>query len=287
MVALPSRGTTRRVRREVAQWGSRGQEPAVPKPTRFEHPVEQLGTSNRAASAGVVGQSAYRMANGETMLTQSGTVLNFLDPVTDKSKRMISYPGYGYVRLGRPTRNGTFLIPSDTNLFEGDATGKVLWKTTGPQWGHIWEALLLGPLAGPYNGDTLLCTAFGSSCDVIDKTTHMVKFRYGSKNGTYASASGNTQTALTAAAVSPNFFSEFELLPNGNIITPNWQGHGGGNGGKGIQIIEFDPAGNVVWYYKQDPALFSSIQGVQVLDGKDPAFLHVEETENSTWQPVH
>ena len=33
--------------------------------------------------------------------------------------------------------------------------------------------------------------------------------------------------------------------------------------------------------------IFSSIQGVQVMDGKDPKYLHVQETSpNSTWQPV-
>jgi hypothetical protein len=227
-------------------------------------------------------QSAYRMANGETMLTTSGTTLNFLDPVTDKVAHTISYPGYGYVRMARPTRNGTFLVPSDTTLFEGDANGQVLWKTAGAQWSHIWEALLLGPLAGPYNGDVLLATAFGSSLDVIDKTTHMVKFRYGSKGGSYASAAGNTQPALTAAIVSPTFFAEFQILPNGNVITTNFTG----GRSPGIQIIEFDPAGNVVWYYKQDPLVFSSIQGVMVLDGLDPQYLHVQETEDSTWQPV-
>jgi hypothetical protein len=206
---------------------------------------------------------------------------------TDKSAHKISYPGYGYVRLGRPTRNGTFLIPSDTTLFEGDAKGNVLWKANGAQWGHIWEALLMK------DGSTIVCTAFGSSCDVLDPTTHMVKFRFGSKAGTYAFAAGGAQCAnaagcpaLSSAIVKPNFFSEFEILPNGNLVVPNWQGHGGNNGASGIQVLEFDPTGNVVWYYKQDPMLFSSIQGAMVLDGKDPQYLHVEETADSTWQPV-
>jgi hypothetical protein len=225
-------------------------------------------------------QSAYRMANGETMLTRSGTTLQFLGK-DDKPTHQISYPGYGYVRVARPTRNGTFLVPSDQTVFEGDAKGNVLWKLSGGAsgWGHIWEPLLLGPPVGGgkwNDGDTLLCTAFGSSCDVIDKTSHKVTFRFGTKQ------------MANAGMFSPNFFSEFEILPNGNIFTANWQGHGPGNGTHGIQVIEFDPTGAVSWFWKQDPAIFSSIQGVQNMDAsKDPKYLHVEETStDSTWQPV-
>jgi hypothetical protein len=222
-------------------------------------------------------QSAYRLANGETMLTTSGTILKFLGK-DDKVAHQISYPGYGYVRVARPTRKGTFLVPSDTTLFEGDATGKVLWKTGGSGWGHIWEPLMMGPPVGGgtwKDGDTLLCTAFGSKCDVVDQTTHMITFTFGGKN------------MPNAATIRPNFFSEFEILPNGNIFCSNWQGHGGGNGGNGIQVLEFNPKGEVVWFWKQDPTIFSSIQGVQVMDGKDPMYLHVQETSpNSTWQPV-
>jgi hypothetical protein len=224
-------------------------------------------------------QSAYRLATGETMLTRSGTNLTFLDK-NDQMVRQISYPGYGYVRVARPTRKGTFLVPSDTTLFEGDATGKVLWTAKGSEWGHIWEPLMLGPPVGGgmwKDGDVLICTAFGSSCDVVgfDGTNHKVGFRFGTKKMT------------DAATVRPNFFSEFEILPNGNIFCSNWQGHGGGNGGNGIQVLEFDPTGKVVWFWKQDPTIFSSIQGVQVMDGKDPKCLHAQEiSPDSTWQPV-
>ena len=232
-------------------------------------------------------QSAYRTVQGETMLTRSGTVLTFLDK-TDKMSHQISYPGYGYVRVARPTRNGTYLVPSDTKLFEGDATGKVLWHTSGADWSHIWMPLLLGPppasAAGKWNeGDTLICTAFGSSCDVVDKVTHKVGFRFGTKT----MANWGAGSTATVATVKPNFFSEYEILPNGNIFTANWQGHGGGNGMKGLQVLEFDPTGKLVWFWKQDPTIFSSIQGVQSMDGKDPKLLHVQETSpDSTWQPV-
>jgi hypothetical protein len=207
-------------------------------------------------------QSAYRMANGETMLTQSGTVLTFLDK-NDNKTHQISYPGFAYVRLARPTRNGTFLVPSDTTLFEGDATGKVLWTTTSAGWVHIWEPLLMS------DGNVLLATAFGSSLDVVDRNTHMV------------TKSFNTKTM--AATFGHGEFTEFQVLPNGNLITPNFPPTGGG----AIQVIEFNPAGDVVWFYKQDPTVFSGIQAVMVIDGMDPKFLHAQEiSADSTWQPV-
>jgi hypothetical protein len=218
--------------------------------------------------------SAYRMANGETMLTRSGggaspeITLSFLDN-TDKIGHSITYLGFGYVRMTRPTRNGTFLVPSDTKLFEGDATGKILWTTTSAEWGHVWEPLLMS------DGNVLLSTFFASSLDVVDATTHLVTKRFGTKQ------------IPMAATFTPSDFAEFQILPNGNLITSNWQPDGAGNGNVGIQVIEFNPAGVVVWFYKQDPMVFSSIQGVMVIDGMDPSFLHVQEiSPDSTWQPV-
>jgi hypothetical protein len=202
------------------------------------------------------------------MLTRSGTVLTFLDKF-DMAAHQISYPGFGYVRLARPTRNGTFLVPSDTTVFEGDVNGNVRWKATNPAWGQVWEPLLMK------GGDTLVCAGMAASCDVVDQSTHLVSRRYG------------TKTMPMAAVVSPNFFAEFEILPNGNIFVANWQDGGNGHGFDGIQVLEFAPDGNLVWFWKQDPTIFSSIQGVQVMDGKDPAFLHVQEASaDSTWQPV-
>jgi hypothetical protein len=222
-------------------------------------------------------QCAYRMANGETMLTQSVPVapsatgsitLSFLDK-TDRISHAIRYPGFSYVRMVRPTRNKTFLVPSDTTLFESDASGKILWMTTGTGWGHIWEPLLMS------DGNVLLGTFFGASLDVVDRDTHKVTKRYG------------TKTMPNAAMFHPNAFADFQILPNGNLITTNWQGLGGGNGTEGIQIIEFDPAGAVVWFWKQDPTFVSTLQGVLVIDGMDPKFLHAQEiSADSTWQPV-
>jgi hypothetical protein len=222
--------------------------------------------------------SAYRMANGETMLTHGGAssaapaaqsiTLSFLDK-TDQVSHTITYPGFGYVRMPRPTRNETFLVPSDTTLFEGDADGNVLWTTTSAGWGHIGEPLLMS------DGNVLLSTFYGASLDVVDRDTHLVTKRYG------------TKAIPMAATLQPSEFAEFQILPNGNLITSNWNPSGGGVGVLGVQVIEFNPAGDVVWFYKEDPTIFSAIQGLMVIDGMDPSFLHVQEiSADGTWQPV-
>jgi hypothetical protein len=258
---------------------------------KVSHQVENFANS----------MSPYRMRNGNTLLTLTGGTIKILDP-TDKQITSVTYPGHGYVRLGRPApaRPGvfsgqTFLIPSDTALFEGDLNGNII-KTINngaPGWGHIWLPLVRK------DGSVLLGTAFGSSVDVIDwtQTPPKVTFRYGYK-GTYTTATtgeanplcwqmaGGTCPALSAGSVNPNFFSEFQILPNGNILTPNWQGHGAGNNGSGMQVIEFNAAGDVVWYYNQRGTGMSSIQGVLLLDGLDATKLNVQDTDDGTWQAV-
>jgi hypothetical protein len=212
-------------------------------------------------------QAAYRMANGETMLTRSGTRLDFLDK-NDKIAHSISYPGFSYVRLARPTREGTFLVPSDTKVFEGDANGKVLWSLTSPvgsSWSHAFEPLLMS------DGKVILSTFFGASLDVIDRTTLTVTKQYG------------TKTIANAATIRPTAFAEFQILPNGNFITTNWLAYSSA----GVAILEFNPAGEVVWSYRADSMVFAAPQGVQVIDGLDPQFLHAQEiSPDSTWQPV-
>jgi hypothetical protein len=67
----------------------------------------------------------------------------------------------------------------------------------------------------------------------------------------------------------------FQLLPDGNIVLANWQGHGPGFGGSGVQLLEFNPRGEIVWSWSKSD-LISSLQGVLVLDGLNTAKLHDE-----------
>jgi hypothetical protein len=72
----------------------------------------------------------------------------------------------------------------------------------------------------------------------------------------------------------PSFYAGFQVLPNGNFVVTNWEGHGGGHGVTGRQLLEYDAAGLLVWSWQQDPNLVSSLHGVIVLDGLDTTQLH-------------
>ena len=62
-----------------------------------------------------------------------------------------------------------------------------------------------------------------------------------------------------------HFFGGFQVLANGHIVQCNWTGHGAQDSAKGVQIVEFDAAGRIVWQWHH-PELAGSIHGVLVLD---------------------
>ena len=58
-----------------------------------------------------------------------------------------------------------------------------------------------------------------------------------------------------------------ELDPDGEVIRKF--------GSSGVQLIEFDAHGEIVWQWS-DASRISSLQGVLVLDGLDTSVLHDE-----------
>lgn len=204
--------------------------------------------------------TARRLKNGNTLLTglnwqdKKGIVLLEID-AAGKIIQSINYPAYPYVRLVRETANGSFLITTDTAVFEGTPKGEIVWRArvTGPEHPHCWQAVRLS------NGNTIVSSGFAANFQVFDKQGKLID-----------SISG-------PASAHPYFFAGFQILKNGNRIVTNWQGHGAGHGGSGIQVLEYSPKGNLVWSWQQDPANYSSLQGIIVLDGLDIEKLNVED----------
>ncbi|HEX2877602.1 MAG TPA: hypothetical protein VHP33_40415 [Polyangiaceae bacterium] len=203
-------------------------------------------------------QSAHRLADGTTMLASVSNNSILLKMVTSAGQvqRTITYAGYGYVRLVRPTAASTFLVTADTLVFEGDDQGKVLKTWTIPGKGqHVWKALRLA------SGNTVIATGYNATLMVFGPDQSLLK-TIGGKGG-------------ELSALDPHFFAGFTVRPNGNYFVVNSQADS--NNDKSVQLLEFDPDGKLTWQQKQ-PATVRSLEEAIVLDGLDTSKLQIETT---------
>jgi hypothetical protein len=203
--------------------------------------------------------AAHRLHNGNTLLSGvdfhggKGIVLVEVTPQGSVG-RQIEYPGT-YARMVREAGDGHFLITADTHVFEGDAAGKVVWEVQvqgGPAAPHAWEALRLP------GGDVLVSTGYAASLEIFGADKAL------------------KQTITGGEGVKPNYFADVQVMPGGSFVVANWQGHGVGLGGNGLQLVEYDAAGKLIWSWKQDASFVSSLQQLVVLDGLDLEKLAVE-----------
>jgi hypothetical protein len=203
--------------------------------------------------------TAHRLRNGNTILAgvnwQGGTGIVLIEVnAAGALQSKISFPDFSYVRLIRQTPSGTFLVTADTVVFEGDATGKILWRVdAAPAGSHVWQALRIP------SGETVVTTGYAASIEIFgaDKTLH---------------------TTITGPTnVTPYFFGGFQILSNGDFVVANWQGHMGEK--QGVQLLEFNPQGALVWSYEPNTTTESlSLHHVIVLDGLDTSKLQVDDT---------
>jgi len=210
---------------------------------------------------GAVG-SVQRLKNGNTLLmgeglnNSPGTVVLEVDP-NKVIKNKYVFKDLRGGRMIRRTRAGTFLVGTGQAgkdgkdaMVEVDRTGKELLRLQNNDWpAHM-------ALRMP-NGDTVVASGHGKTLMIFDKRG-MLKTTLGGPSGP------------DADAVRPNYSGQFSVLPNGNFLMTNWQGHETTHGRDGRQIIEYDASGKLVWWWKQqNEAKISSIHSVLVLDNLD------------------
>jgi hypothetical protein len=179
--------------------------------------------------------------------------------------RQCDYVG-DYLRLARATSTGTYLFSVNTVFKEADTQGSYTGRRFHAEgFKHAWKALHLA------NGDTLCSAGFGAFMAEFDSSGALVR-KFGGEGE-------------VPPEVHPHFYALFQLLADGDVVVANWQGHGPGHGATGAQLIEFDPRGKIVWHWDNRQNLaFSSVQGVLVLDGLNPALLHDER--NGLMEPL-
>lgn len=200
-----------------------------------------------------------RQPNGHTIIAgvdipgTKGVVVLELDE-HDKEIHRAIFPG-DYVRLIRQTEQGTYLMSCNDRIREGSRDGKYLREFPVEGFFHAWKSLRLA------NGNLIVSAGYGAFIVELDSAGKILR-KFGDKES-------------MAEKVRPFFYAMFQLLPNGHIVLANWQGHGPGFGNSGVQLLEFNPAGEIVWTWSK-ANLISSLQGVLVLDGLDAGKLHDE-----------
>lgn len=240
---------------------------STPSGGYYEIDLAKGAIMKQVKSFGAV-QTARRLPNGHTLLAgdnlqgSQGIVVLELD-AQDRQIRKTVFPGMATLRILRLTPKGDFLFGSGERVVEADTAGKILWETR-LAGASVYKALRLP------NGNTWVSTGYAKSLVLLNRAKSVLK--------TFP------RTPLPAE-VKANFLGDFQILPNGHIVVTNWQAHGPGHGDEGIQLLEFDSTGALVSRFRQDPARFSSLHSVLVLDGLDPARLHDEMSGPQV--PVH
>jgi hypothetical protein len=163
---------------------------------------------------------------------------------------------------------------------EADGAGNWIRDIPVAGFQHAWMALRLP------NGDTLMSSGYGTSKPQARVSSAIPEG--GTAFMVEVDASGGVVRRFGAAdqvpaGIHPYFYAMFQLLPNGDVVVGNWQGHGPGHGGAGAQLIEFDPQGAIVWQWS-DKYFVSSLQNVLVLDGLDRSVLNDER--NGVMEPL-
>jgi len=148
--------------------------------------------------------------------------------------------GIAYARIVTPLTNGGYLITSNRQVLEVSADGSRVWQATiaGHQEPHCWQALRLE------DGNTLVTCGYAADLQLFDPAGRLV--------GRFSAP----------AAVRPFFFAGLQRLSSGRYLVANWQGHGREQGALGLQVLLFDQNLSLLDTWHQNPACFSSVQGV-------------------------
>lgn len=155
--------------------------------------------------------------------------------------------GGDYVRLVRETPAGTYLLCTNDHILETTRALEPVRRFAAPGFEHAWQALRRP------DGSTWVSAGYGAFMAVFDAHGELVH-TFGGKGE-------------VADTVRPFFYATFAILPDGQVLVANWQGHGPDNGHLGRQLLQFDAAGKLAASWSA-PQRISSLQGLLVIDSR-------------------
>lgn len=206
--------------------------------------------------------SVQRLADGSTLVagqvpgSTKGSLLSIIGP-DGAFRSSIEVAGAKGPRMVRVLANGSYLIALGNRIIEAKPDGSIAWEVPLKHNNGFWKALRQA------DGTTVATTGHDLALVHIAADGHTIR---------------RTAASDMPAEVQLFYPTGLQVLANGHRVLTNFTGHGNGNGTKGIQLLEFDVDGKLVWYWKQDPARVSSLIAVIVLDGLDTTKLHDERT---------
>jgi hypothetical protein len=211
--------------------------------TRLCDRWKEVSSARRLADGGtlVTGLDLEGLAHSGIALAGRVNVLS-LDPELRVAK-VASRVG-DYVRLMRPTCEGTYLLCSNDHILETTFDLVALRELRAPGFLHAWKPHRFA------DGSTLVSAGYGAFMARFDAAGELVQ-TFGAKDE-------------LSPEVEAFFYATFQVADDGKLVVANWEGHGPSNGGKGRQLLEFDASGRFLGSWS-DPERISSLQGVLLL----------------------
>jgi hypothetical protein len=115
----------------------------------------------------------------------------------------------------------------------------------------------------------VVSSGYAASLLVIDTALGRVVQTIGGKQ--------QTEPVGLRRSLSPHFFSGYQLLPTGDYLIANWQGHGPSHAGDGYQVLLYGADGSLKWCFDQtEYPHMTSLNNVIALDHLDTSLLHDE-----------
>ena len=203
-------------------------------------------------------QAARRLGDGRTVLACNFQGVTMIElGADDKPVRKATFKA-SQTRLMRLTPQDTFLFGCGKEIFEGDWSGKTVRTIALKQGEWVYQALRKS------DGHLLAAGGYNPHVLELDPEGNVLRTLGGKES-------------VEGKELHYHFFAGMHVLTNGNIVVCNWTGHGPKDSEKGVQLVEFNPAGQVVWKW-HDPTCAGSLDGIIVLDNLDTAVLNDDVT---------
>lgn len=205
-----------------------------------------------AALTGAI--SVRRRPDGTTVVGANQKGITVFDLNGDDAVvRKMDFPGLKTLRMMRLTIDGHVVLAEEQGLTEA------AFDAASPDGGRIVRRIAL-----PRSRNAFMALKTTDGNYLVDGGYAHAFYELGPGGAVLRQfeATGMPQGLIN------KFYAGFQVLRNGNIVVCNWTGHAAPDSKLGWQLLEFSPAGRLVWKW-HDPERAGTALNVLVLDDLD------------------